>query len=511
MSWAQSTRFFWLAAVLFPPLGLVLLWTRPGAKIPTRLAGTVAMFVLAVAHLYFLWGLRVELDGAATQPIFYFGDRASQYAQLEAERARQVEQLPPPESAATEPAPVAETAALVADVIENDPPVPPAHSAYWTDYRGPQRDGHYTQTPILTDWPEGKLEELWRHPVGGGYASFVVADDRAFTIEQRRNQEVVAAYDMEFGRELWTNAWDANFRNAEGGPGPRATPTWSDGRVYALGAEGELRAIDATTGATIWRRNILRENNAQNAEWAMAASPLVVDGKVIVLPGGRDASVVAYDKGTGDAVWKALSDQQAYTAPMLATLAGQRQIIVVSASRAVGLTVEDGSLLWEYPWRTSFDVNAAQPVITGPDTVFLSAGYGHGATLVRVTRDGDGFTASRVWETNRMKNKFSSSVFYDGYIYGFDEAIFACLDAATGKLKWKGGRYGYGQVLLADGHLIITSERGDVALVKATPESHQEIARFSAVDGKTWNTPALADGRLLVRNAREMVCYRIGG
>jgi outer membrane protein assembly factor BamB len=255
----------------------------------------------------------------------------------------------------------------------------------------------------------------------------------------------------------------------------------------------------------------VKENQAENLQWGMAASPLIVDEKVIVLPGGpAAASVVAYHKVTGQLIWGSQNDRQAYTAPMLVTLAGKRQLLVVSAKRAMGLTVEDGALLWEFPWTTEYDVNAAQPLVVGPNRFFISAGYGHGAALVEITAAGAGFTAKPVWQNTRMKNKFSSSVLHEGHIYGLDEAILACIDAETGELKWKGGRYGYGQLLLASGHLVVTTESGDVVLVKATPERHVEVARFSAIDGKTWNVPALAGGRLLVRNTTEMACFRIG-
>ncbi len=351
---------------------------------------------------------------------------------------------------------------------------------------------------------------LWRQPIGGGYASFVVADDRAFTIEQRRQQEVVAAYDIETGRELWTHGWDADFTEMMGGDGPRATPTWDDGRVYALGATGEFRCLDAETGTLIWQRNILSDNGATNLPWAMSAAPLVVDDKVIVLPGGASGnSVVAYDKLSGEAVWSSLGDVQAYTSPMLVTLAGRRQILVVSALRAMGLAVEDGSLLWDYPWTISNVPNISQPILLGGDRVFLSASYGRGAAVFEVSGSDRGFAAQTVWTSNRMKNKFSSSVLHDGYLYGLDESILACVDAETGELKWKGGRYGYGQVVLASGHLIVLTESGDVVLVRATPERHDEVARFSAISGKTWNCPVIAGGRLLVRNATEMACFGI--
>jgi outer membrane protein assembly factor BamB len=341
-----------------------------------------------------------------------------------------------------------------------------------------------------------------------GYASLVVASGVAYTIEQRRGQEVVAAYHVNTGRELWTTSWDSQFVEFQGGDGPRATPTYYRGHVYALGALGALRALDARTGQTIWHRNILDDNGASNLQWGMAGAPLVVDDKIVVLPGGtRGSSVAAYSAATGAPVWKSLDDVQAYTSPMLATLGGVRQVVVVSATRAVGVTVEDGRLLWEYPWATDMGINAAQPLMLGDDRVFLSAGYGHGAAVFSVDRDGERFTTRTLWQTTRMKNKFTSSVLHNGFIYGLDEAILACLDAATGDLKWKAGRYGYGQVLLAGDHLIVLSEDGRLALVKADPTGHRELSTFQAIEGKTWNHPVLVDGILLVRNAAEMAAF----
>ena len=196
---------------------------------------------------------------------------------------------------------------------------------------------------------------------------------------------------------------------------------------------------------------------------------------------------------------------------MLVTLAGRRQLLIVSAKRMVGIAVEDGALLWEYPWSTYDGINASQPLVIDENHVFISAAYGHGSALVKLTQAADGFQAKEVWKNLHMKNKFNRSVLYEGYVYGLDEAILACVNPRTGELQWKGGRYGYGQVLLASGHLIVLTENGDLVLVKATPESHQEVARFSALRGKTWNHPALADGRLIVRNQTEMACYDVSG
>jgi outer membrane protein assembly factor BamB len=474
-------------------------------------------------------GFRIERGGSGW-PRFI---SRSNEAALEADRAQQrsaaqgvQNQGPRRESAIaaqiapdTPTAPVAPNApvapaAPVAPIAPNAPVAPVAPSTpQWSDFRGPNRDGRYVGPSIATNWPRGGLRRLWKQPVGGGYASFVVADGRAYTIEQRRNQEVVAAYDMQTGRELWTNGWNASFEESLGGDGPRATPTYHEGRIYALGAEGELRVLDAAKGTVVWRRNILSENRASNLSWGMSAAPLIVDDKVIVLPGGtRASSVVAYDKTSGAPIWKSLNDEASYTSPMLVTLGGIRQVLVVTATRVVGLTPDKGTLLWEYPWSTSMGINVAQPIVfthNGRDRVFMSASYGHGAAVFELSKAGDRFQAKTVWENERMKNKFTSSVLHNGHIYGLDESILASVNAETGELNWKGGRYGYGQLVLAGDHLVVLTEEGDVVLVNATPARHQELARFTAIEGKTWNHPVIADGKLLVRNMQEMAAFDI--
>ena len=451
----------------------------------------------------------VAVIGAAAILMFIRSrSKEAHYTELEQHRQQQAAQAPPPAPVATASA-VAEASPGASPAEGAAAPAAPTGRNYWTNFRGPKRDGNYEATPVLTSWPSGGLSPIWKQPVGIGFASFAVADGRAYTIEQRRGQEVAAAYDVATGRELWTQAWNALYEN-DNGDGPRATPTWDQGRIYALGATGELRCLDANTGAIIWGKNILADNQAQNLQWAMAASPLIVDDKVIVLPGGApNKSVVAYNKNTGAPVWKVLSDTQAYVSPMLVELAGRRQIMVVSSSRVVGLVPETGALLWSYEWDTSGGINVSQPVVVDRNRFFISSGYAKGAALVEVKGSGNAFTATTVWENINMKNKFNSSVLHNGYVYGLDEGILTCLDVNTGERKWKGGRYGYGQVLLASGHLILTSDKGELALVKASPDQYTEVARFSALQGQTWNYPAIADGRLLVRNANEMAAYDI--
>jgi outer membrane protein assembly factor BamB len=393
-----------------------------------------------------------------------------------------------------------------AQTVEKRPQAEAAVSSGWPGYRGQERDGVYRGS-IRVSW-EG-LAPIWKKPIGGGRASFAVAEGRAFTIEQRRRNEVVAAYDVMTGRELWTNAWPERFSQwMGGGEGPRATPAWADGLVFALGARGELRCLDAATGRLVWRTNILQDTGAKNLRWGMAGSPLIAGEAVIVQPGGpAGRSVAAYDRRTGKRLWTALDDKQAYVSPMQVTLLGVPQFLLVTADRLVGLSLDQRAVLWEFPWSTGHDASAAQPIVIGDQRVFYSSGYGGGAVVVELTRTGERFAVREVWRTNRMKNRQSSSVLHDGFIYGLDEGILACLDASTGELKWKGGRYGHGQVLLAGGHLVVITEEGELVLVAATAEKLREVARVPAIAGQTWNVPAFADGILLVRNTEEMAAF----
>jgi len=475
------------------------------------------VMIMAAAVLYFA-GMRIVLYGGGTPHLEFVSSPDRQATEVS--RHREAQRAAPPAPRATAPPAPALAASAQPGAVTADAPAPasmksttPADprspgTSYWNGFRGPLRNGTYDQQPVQTAWAAAGPRLLWKQPIGGGYASFAVARGRAFTIEQRGAQEVVAAYDVLTGRELWTNGWTATFRESMGGDGPRATPAWAEGLVFALGGTGEFRALDEATGRVLWRTNILEDAGAQNLQWGMSASPLVVDDTVVVLPGGAEGrSVVAYSRRDGQRVWSALDDQQSYSSPMLTEIAGVRQLVVFSAARVAGLVPGTGEVLWEYPWKTDYDVNASQPVILPGNRVFLSSGYGHGAVMIEVTRSEPKWSVRDVWRNIRMKNQFSSSLLHEGYIYGLDEAILACLDAATGDVKWKGGRYGYGQVILASGHLIVLTESGELALVRATPEGHREVVRVPAIEGKTWNHPAINDGYLLIRNGTEMAAF----
>ena len=465
--------------------------------------GAIFATLLAIG-LYFYWsGASVGLAGSGRSLVIEHVDSESRMQDLEASRRRNASSPPLTSADAARSA-----APTMAKPAAESATAPNISANYWTEYRGPGRAGIYDQSPIRTDWPSGGPPELWRQQIGGGYASMVVADALVFTIEQRRDREVVAAYHVEDGRQVWEHAWKSRFQESMGGDGPRATPTWSDGKIYAQGANGDLVCLEASDGTVLWQRNILRDANAANLTWGMAAAPLVVDDIVIALPGGKGGkSVFAYDKLTGEVRWSNLDDKAGYVSPQVATLADQRQLLIVSGTRVVGAALEDGSELWSHPWKTSYDANCAQPLVVDGSHVFVSSGYGHGAALLQITRAGNSFSVEEVWSNLNMKNKFNPSVLVEDVVYGLDEGILAAIDVRSGERLWKKGRYRYGQLLYASGHLVVISEDGDLALIEATPEEYRELVRFESIPGKTWNVPAIADGLLFVRNQTEMVAY----
>lgn len=339
----------------------------------------------------------------------------------------------------------------------------------------------------------------------------VIGYGRVYTMEQRGFDEAITCYDAASGEELWAFEYTARFEEALGGPGPRATPTLHGGKLVALGAEGHLTCLDPLTGRKLWQRNILEDSGGSNLRWGMAGSPLVLDDVVLVTPGGPgNWLLAAYDLETGELLWHNGPDQPSYSSPQLSTIAGVDQIVLFSATRVGGYSIEDGRPLWHFPWRTQSDIQVHQPIVFPDGRVFISTDYGVGCAMLRVTRDEQGeFHVEELWRNRFLKSKFQSSVVKDGYIYGFDGAILACLEIETGRQMWKGGRYGFGQMMLIGDCIIVVAENGDLVQIRANPEQLEELCRFPAVRGKTWNHPAYANGRLYVRSEEQMACFEL--
>ena len=379
----------------------------------------------------------------------------------------------------------------------------------WPEFRGPRRDGVVHGVTLSRDWKTNPPRELWRHPLGQAWSSFAVVGNRVYTQEQRDKIEVVSCWDLQTGEPLWAHRDNDRFNEAMGGPGPRATPTFSGSRIYSLGANGRLNCLDAATGESAWENppNVLEATSGLNLDWAMSGSPLIVDGRVIVIPGGAEGGVAAFDAGTGELSWASGKRPASYAAPRLAEINGRPTVLCFGGDGLTAYRVEDGGELWHVPWTNGPRVNAALPVSVSPERLFISSGYGQGAALLEVGVDGKSTTT--LWKNKLMKCKFNDPVIHDGHVYGLDEGILVCLDLETGRRRWKRGRYGYGQLLLVGDLIVVQAEKGQVALVEATPERFRELGKFNALQSKTWNHPVLVGNRLLVRNADEMACFEL--
>jgi outer membrane protein assembly factor BamB len=382
----------------------------------------------------------------------------------------------------------------------------------WPGFRGPNRDSVVRGVRLNTDWKAARPRLLWRHRVGPGWSSVAVVGERLFTQEQRGEQEAVVCYEAATGKQVWVHEDQLRFWDTVSGAGPRATPTFAGGRLYTLGATGLLNCLDAATGERHWSRDVAAEAPAKPPMWGFSGSPLVAEGVVIAFAGGdSQRQLLAYRADSGEPAWSAPAGPQSYSSPQQVTLGDKPQVLFLSER---GLSAHDaatGQVLWEHSAPVPGAPRALQPQALGDAQVLIASETDLGVALLDVRRAGDTWAASQLWASREMKPSFNDFVVHDGHAYGFDGAMFCCLDLGTGARRWKGGRYGHGQVLLlADqGLLLVTSEKGEAVLLKANPERLEELGRFQAVKGKTWNHPVVAHGRLYVRNGEEMACYEL--
>jgi outer membrane protein assembly factor BamB len=381
--------------------------------------------------------------------------------------------------------------------------------ADWPGFRGPHRDGVVPGLRVKTDWKAAPPVAIWRRPVGPGWSSFAAHGGLIYTQEQRGPDEVVACYELATGKPVWAHRDAARFWESNGGPGPRGTPTLSQGRVYTFGATGILNVLNAGDGSVVWSRNAASDAGVKTPGWGFASSPLVMSDMVVVAASGK---LAAYDLATGNPRWFGPDGGDGYSSPHLVTLAGVPQIVLMSAMGATGVLPADGSVLWKHSWPS--DTRIMQPALTADGDLLITCGDAMGGTGVRriaVTHGPSGWTTEQRWTSAGLKPGFNDSVVHNGHAYGFNGSILACIDLKDGSRNWKGGRYGNGQfILLADQDLLLVlAEEGDLALVKATPDQFTELARIPGIEGKTWGHPALAGDVLLVRNGQEMAAFRL--
>jgi outer membrane protein assembly factor BamB len=387
-------------------------------------------------------------------------------------------------------------------------PVSPVARADWPGFRGVNRDGVVQGVALDLDWVAAPPAAVWRRPVGPGWSSFAVAGDVFFTQEQRGDDELVSCYRLATGAPVWRHRDKVRFWESNGGAGPRGTPALAGGRVFTFGATGLLNALDAATGAGAWRRDVATEADVKVPTWGFSSSPLVVGDVVIVAAAGR---LAAYGAATGEPRWMGPARGGSYSSPQRWTADGVEQVVLLHDAGATSVSPVDGTVLWEYAWTGAAIV---QPAFAADGGVLVAAGGASGGLGIRrlaVAHEGHAWTPTERWTSTGLKPYFNDMVIHRGHAYGFDGSILACIDLSDGKRVWKGGRYGNGQLVLLPEQdvLLVVSEEGELALVRATPERFVELARVPGISGKTWNHPAVVGETLLVRNGEEMAAFHL--
>lgn len=380
------------------------------------------------------------------------------------------------------------------------------------EFRGQERDGVLRGISVVPDWQEHPPKLLWKKKVGPGWSGMIVVDGHLVTQEQRGEVESVVCYDAATGDELWAHDDHVRFEESLAGAGPRGTPTFAAGRIFALGARGTLNCLTPETGAVLWSRDIMKDGDVEPSEmpqWGFSVSPLVVDNLVIVFAGGtKGKSIIAYKVADGSIAWARPGGKQSYSSPQLATLAGKKQIAMHDTAAIRVLNIADGVEQWSNANESELALPMLQPHVVAPNDLVVSTSPGMARLEVR-GKPGDA-PAPR-WATNKLRPDFSDFVIHKGLLYGLNNGILCCLDVESGNLVWKKSRLGFGQiVLLADQDaLLVSNEKGEIILVSIGREGPKELGRFQAIEGKTWNGPVLVGNRVFLRNAAEMAAYEL--
>lgn len=389
-------------------------------------------------------------------------------------------------------------------------------------YRGPKGDGVIASPPKLeTDWDAHPPRERWKQPCSSAYSGFAVAGNVVVTAEQRRRQESVVCYDRDTGKERWAVGYPCEYRSPMG-DGPRGTPLIDDGLVYNLGANGDLVCIEGKTGQKKWHKNLLTDSKAKNIQWGLSSSPVRYKDWILVQAGIDPANnageaFAAYDRLTGERAWAAGKVGAGYASPQVRTIGGVEQLVLFDADGLAGYDLSTRTELWRHPWKTDWDMNDIQPAWVADDLVCVSSEQKNGTALLRIehNKDDKAWKVTQVWKVDNLAFKFSNPVTDGKFIYAIAGGKVTCIEAASGKVLWRGGRYGQGQVLLAGDVLVVLADvggqtpRGEVALVAAGPEGYRELAGKQVLEGKTWNTHALAGNQLFIRSETEMACLEL--
>jgi outer membrane protein assembly factor BamB len=383
----------------------------------------------------------------------------------------------------------------------------------WPCWRGRHHDGISRETGLLKSWPTDGPRVLWKADLSGGFSGIAVAHGRLFTHTTKdKKEEIVVCFDAVNGKELWRYGYPCDYdrlvtlrENYDSGP--RATPAVDSDFVYTIGTSGIVLCLEAATGKKVWERDLLQLAGRKCPPQGYCSSPLVVGEHVYVHPGGaKGSSVAALNKKDGSVVWQALDDEPSYASPIPVEFNGTLQIVYFTGQAVVGVAAKDGKLLWRHPWETEPPIHGATP-IHADGQVFISSNYGTGAALLKLRKEGD---PEQVWKSRSMQNQYATSVLYEGNLYGFSGFRLCCVDLATGATRWDKTGIGKGSLLIADGKLLILSERGDLILAEATAKAYTERSRCKPLPkGPCCTVPVLAGGRLYLRNEQTLVALEL--
>lgn len=385
----------------------------------------------------------------------------------------------------------------------------PAEAADWPNWRGPNHNGVSEETGWVATWPAEGPKVLWKASIGIGFSSMAVSNGRVYAMGNINDTDILYCFEANTGKQIWSKSYRCPLfkKNHEGGPA--GTPTLSGGSVYTFSKNADAVCFKAATGEVVWHKNLIKELGIKNPTWYHAGSPLIVDDLVIFNAGTRG---VALNKTDGSLVWKNGDGPCGYATAVPFTLDNQECVALFVSREIVAVVASTGKPLWHLSWRTSYDINAAAPIISD-DRMFISSGYNKGCTLLKM----EGRNVNEIWRNKNMRNHCSSCVLWKGHIYGFDGQYggggkLTCLDFGTGQVKWSQAGMGTGSLMVADGKLIILGERGKLVIAKASPERFEQLASAQILTGKCWTVPVLANGRIYARNAKgQLVCVDVSG